>query len=158
LLAIMLGCATTAAAPQQEAKPAIVRVYVGAYANGPGRGIALFELDHASGALTSKGLAASSINPSFLAIHPSKKFLYAVNEIDNFGGKKSGGVSAFAIDQETGKLTPLNQQSSGGDGPCHISIDRAGKTALVANYGGGSVEALPIDESGRLGNPTSFIQ
>lgn len=158
LTAILLACATTAAAPQQEAKPTKLRAYVGAYAKGPERGIALFEFDQKTGALTPKGLAAASINPSFLAIHPTRKFLYSVNEIDAFDGKKAGGVSAFAIDQETGKLTLLNQQTSGGDGPCHLTVDRTGRTVLVANYGGGSVESIPIDENGRLGNPTSFIQ
>lgn len=158
LIALVFACATTAATPQQDSKPTKLRVYVGAYANGPERGIALFEFDRETGAFTPKGLAASSINPSFLAIHPSRKFLYSVNEIDTFGGKKAGGVSAFAIDEDSGKLALLNQQTSGGDGPCHLTVDRAGKNVLVANYGGGSVESIPIGKDGRLGTPVTFVQ
>ena len=78
-------------------------------------------------------------NPSFLAIHPEKRYLYAVNEVGEFAGQSSGAVSAFSIDSETGALTFLNQQPSGGGAPCHLSVDATGKFVLTANYGGGSV-------------------
>jgi 6-phosphogluconolactonase len=81
-----------------------------------------------------------------------------VGEVSDFAGKKSGGVSAFAIDASTGNLTLLNQQSSGGTGPCHLVVDKAGKNVLVANYGGGSVAVLPIQADGRLSEATCFIQ
>ncbi len=104
-------------------------------------------------------LAGEAKNPSFLAIHPNKRFLYAVGEIDDFEGQKGvGGVSAFAIDQKTGDLTLLNQQSSGGAGPCHCVVDKAGKNVLSANYGGGSACVHPIQEDGKLGKSTSFKQ
>src|ERR1051325_7345483 len=108
--------------------------------------------------MSSPTLAAETTNPTFLAVHPNQRFLYAANETDKFGGKKSGAVSAYAIDSKTGKLTLLNQQPSGGDGPCHLVVDSTGKNVLVANYGGGSVEVLPVREDGRLGEPTTFIQ
>src|SRR5262245_61712178 len=92
------------------------RVYVGTYTNGKSQGIYLLELDRTTGALTSKGLAGESVNPSFLAIHPSHRYLYAVDEIDTFDGKKTGAVSAFAIDAASGKLSRLNRQSAGGTG------------------------------------------
>ncbi len=133
-------------------------VYVGTYTGGKSKGIYLFHLDMASGKLTAVGLAAETTNPSFLAIHPGRRFLYAVNEIENFDGKKSGAVSAFAIDPETGHLTLLNRQPSGGAGPCHLVVDKQGKNVLVANYGSGSVAVLPIQADGRLGPPTSTIQ
>ncbi|MCI0534205.1 MAG: lactonase family protein, partial [Verrucomicrobiales bacterium] len=132
-------------------------VYFGTYTGESSKGIYVARLD-ASGKLGSPELAAEIASPSFLAVHPNRKFLYAVNEIGNYQGKKAGGVSAFAIDQETGKLTLLNQQSSIGDGPCHLVVDKAGKQVLVANYGGGSTTVLPIDREGRLGESTAFIQ
>jgi 6-phosphogluconolactonase len=118
----------------------------------------VLELDPASGALTAPRLAAEAVNPSFLAFHPSHRFLYAVGEVEDFGGKKAGGVAAFAINPEDGTLTSLNGQSSRGAGPCHLSVDRQGKNVLVANYGGGSVAVLPIGEDGRLAEASTFIQ
>jgi 6-phosphogluconolactonase len=67
-------------------------------------------------------------------------------------------VDAFALDAKTGKLTPLNQQNSGGSGPCHISVDATGKCLLVANYGGGSIAALPIHADGSLGEAATILQ
>src|SRR5262249_38157573 len=81
----------------------------------------------------------------------------AVNEIDNFDGKKSGAVSAFEIEPESHKLRLLNQESSGGTGPCHLTIDRSGRNVLVANYGGGCVAGLPIQDDGRLAPATGVI-
>jgi 6-phosphogluconolactonase len=133
-------------------------VYVGTYTDGRSKGIYLFRMDLTSGQLTPIGLAAETANPSFLAIHPNHRYLYAVNEIGNFEGTDSGAVSAFALDPVTGKLTPLNQQSSRGGGPCHLIVDREGKDVLVANYGGGCVAVLPIQPGGRLGPATCFIQ
>ena len=100
-------------------------------------------------------------NPSFLAISPDKKFLYSVAEIryaSVFDSGKTGGVVAFAIDQDTGNLKLLNEQPSGGAGPCHLIVDKAGKNVLVANYGGGSVSVLPIAEDGTLKPPSCTIQ
>ena len=91
-------------------------------------------------------------------MHPSRKFLYAVGEVGEFGGEKTGAVSAFTIDAASGSLSLLNQQSSRGQGPCYVTVDRAGKNALVANYGSGSVACLPIGGDGRLAPASSFIQ
>jgi 6-phosphogluconolactonase len=126
-------------------------VYVGTYTQGKSQGIYRFDLDMASGKLSGRALAAKTVNPSFLAIHPSRPHLYAVGEVDDSSGKKVGGVSAFAIDPKSGGLKLLNQQSSGGAGPCHLVVDRTGKNALAANYGGGSACCLPISEGGKLG-------
>jgi 6-phosphogluconolactonase len=158
----LLGCSVagwpgdSSAELAADAKP--YWVYVGTYTSAKSQGIYLLEFDAATGSLTSKGLAGASTNPSFLSIHPSQKYLYAVGEVDDFGGKKAGAVTAFAIDSKTGMLTQLNQQTSGGAGPCYLTVDRAGKNTLVANYGGGSVEVVPIQDDGRLGQPTTFIQ
>ena len=142
-LAFLLGCAShpraEAAATPRNGKEFLV--YIGTYTGGKSKGIYVARFDSLSGKLGGPELAAETVSPSFLAIHPNQRFLYAANETGDFAGKKSGAVSAFAIDSHSGKLTPLNQQPSGGDGPCHVAVDKTGKTLLVANYGGGSVEA-----------------
>jgi 6-phosphogluconolactonase len=114
--------------------------------------------DAATGKLAPAQLAAEISSPSFLAVHPGNRFLYAVNEVSKFEGKPAGSVSAFAIDAATGKLALLNTQTSGGPGPCHLIVDKAGRNVLVANYGGGSVEVLPIARSGALELPSTFVQ
>ena len=134
------------------------RVYVGTYTGDGSKGIYQTVLDLKTGKLSPVELAAEVTNPSFLAVHPSQKLLYAVMEISDFEGKKAGGVGAFSIDPTTGKLKLLNQQGSGGPGPCHIVVDHSGRFALVANYGGGSAGTLPIKEDGNLGPMASFVQ
>lgn len=132
-----------------------LRLYVGTYTRGQNssKGIYRTILDTDTGELYNPVLAAEATNPSFLEIHPNGKYLYAVSEV---GG--SGGVSAFAVDKSTGDLTLLNQQSSGGAGPCHVNIDHTGKNVLVANYGSGSASVIPIKSNGSLGEPTGFVQ
>lgn len=132
--------------------------YIGTYTGKGSQGIYVAEFDLASGQLDKPSLAAKLDNPSFLAIHPSGKYLYAAGEIGNFQGKKAGAVSALEIDASTGKLTLLNQQSSMGAGPCYVTVDRSGKVALVANYGGGSIASLPIGSDGKLAEAASAIQ
>src|SRR5205823_4616186 len=100
------------------------------------------ELDARSGALGSLALAAETPSPSFLATDPNHKFIYAANELDRFQGQPGGAVSAFSIDAASGTLRLLNQQPSGGAGPCHVSVDNSGKVLFVANYGGGSVASF----------------
>ena len=152
--------APSSRADQQKAEPnaQTLLVYVGTYTGPKSKGIYLLRMDLASGALTAPEVAAEVANPSFLAVHPSRRFLYAVGEIGNFAGRKSGAVSAFAIDPESGKLKLLNQQPSGGTGPCHLTVDGAGKNVLAANYSSGSVCVLPIGEDGRLAEPSEVVQ
>jgi len=133
-------------------------VYFGTYTGPVSKGIYVSRLDLASGALSAPQLAAHTTSPSFLAARPQGDVLYAVNEIDKFQGKPAGSVSAFTIDKKTGMLTLLNQQSSGGPGPAHLAVDRTGTNVLVANYGGGSIEVLPVDRDGRLKTATAFVQ
>lgn len=133
-------------------------VFFGTSTSGASKGIYVSRMDD-SGKLSAPVLAAETANPTFLAIKPgSNPLLFAANEINDFGGKKSGAVSAFAIDAAAGKLTLLNQQPSGGEGPCHVSVDATGREVLVANYGGGSVESLPVKADGSLGEPVDFVQ
>jgi 6-phosphogluconolactonase len=133
--------------------------FVGTYTGTKSKGIYRLEYDPATGKLGEAQLAAETKNPTFLAVHPSHRFLFAVSEIGNFaGGKNSGGVSSFTLDTGSGALTALNQQPSGGAGPCHLTTDKAGKFVLVANYGGGSAAVLPVGTDGRLGAPVSVVQ
>lgn len=132
-------------------------VYVGTYTGGKSQGIYLFRMDLSSGQLQAAGVTPSD-NPSYLATDPAQRYLFAVGELDNFGGKKAGSVSAFSRDPKSGQLALLNEQSSGGAGPCHLVVDRSGKNLLVANYSGGSVAVLPIDADGRLQKASDFVQ
>jgi 6-phosphogluconolactonase len=139
--------------------PKELLVYIGTYTKKDDQGIHWLKLDLENGKLTPVGKLAGQKNPSFLAIHPNKKFLYAVNEIGDYKGQKAGGVSAYSIDAETGALTFLNQQSSGGGAPCHLVVDATGRNVLVANYTGGSVASLRIaKKNGRLRKTTAFVQ
>ena len=133
-------------------------VYVGTYTAQQSKGIYAYRFNAATGQLASLGLAAETNNPSFLAVHPSQKFLYAVNETGNFENQKSGALSAFAIDGRTGKLTLLNQVASRGADPCYVAVDKTGQHAVVANYSGGSVAVFPVLKGGRLGEATGVLQ
>jgi 6-phosphogluconolactonase len=160
--ALILGLATSAAtlavvaAQSSTGASGAMFVYVGTYTSEKSQGIYRLKLDLASGTLSAPEVAATVTNPSFLALDPGKTHLYSVNETGKFADKPTGSVSAFSIDAATGALTPLNQESSGGSGPAHLSVDKAGRTVLVANYGGGSVASLPIG-AGRLEPAASVI-
>ncbi|MHC4738753.1 MAG: lactonase family protein [Planctomycetota bacterium] len=132
-----------------------VAVYLGTYTRGENssKGIYRSVLELETGKLSKPVVAAEAKNPSFLEIHPGGKFLYAVG-----GAGGTGSVSAYAIDRETEDLKFLNQQPSGGAGPCHVSIDHKGKNVLVANYTGGNASVIPIKADGRVGEPTGFVQ
>ncbi len=133
-------------------------VFVGTYTGGKSKGIYRCEFDPSTGKLSEPILAAETASPSFLAIDPSRRFLYAVGETGGFQGKKSGSVSAFTLDAKTGELKLLNRQPSSGEAPCHLVVDRQGKHVLVANYTGGNVSVLRIEKDGRLGERTAFVQ
>ena len=135
-----------------------VRFYIGTYTGAKSKGIYMSTLDLATGQASTPELAVETISPSFLAIHPNGRFVYAANEIEKFAGQPSGAVSAFAVDAASGKLTQINQQASGGGSPCYLVVDKSGKAVLVANYGGGSVASLPIQKGGGLGEATALIQ
>jgi 6-phosphogluconolactonase len=131
-------------------------VYFGTYTGKTSQGVYVSRLNRASGSLSAPQLAAATPNPSFLAVHPARLFLYAVNEVSTFDGRPGGSVSAFAIDRASGTLTLLNRQSSAGADPAHLVVDRSGRHVLVANYSGMTVAALPIDGGGRLKPPTAI--
>lgn len=147
LLWLLITMVTASSVPAASS-----RVYIGTYTRGISRGIYTTTFDERTGRLGEPVLAAETVNPSFLAIHPKKPYLYAAGESGT-----SGGVIAFAI-QPDATLKLINTQSSGGSGPCHLSLDASGRTLLVANYGSGSIAALPVAPDGSLGAPSSTIQ
>jgi 6-phosphogluconolactonase len=133
-------------------------LYVGTYTEG-GRtdGIYLIRMDSRSGKLRQVGAVDAGANPSFLAIHPNGRVLYAVNEVEKHDGKPTGAVSAFAIASDTGALTRRNEHPSEGGAPCFVSVDRSGRVVFVANYAGGSVALLPIQADGSLAPATHVV-
>ncbi|MFN0067400.1 MAG: lactonase family protein [Limisphaerales bacterium] len=132
--------------------------FIGTYTGEKSQGIYVSRFDDEAGTLAAPRLAAESVSPSFLAARRDGLALYAVNEVGEFAGQPGGAVSAFSLDAKTGRLTALNQVSSGGGGPCHLAVDRAGKHVFVANYGGGSVAVIALEPDGRLGRRTAFVQ
>ena len=133
-------------------------MYVGTYTEGTSKGIYAYKYDAKTGKLTSMGLEAATPDPTFLALHPNGKYLYAVNEVNTFQGQPAGSVTAYSIDKASGKLTQLNQVSTKSPGPCHLIVDATGKTLMVANYAGGSFTSYLIGADGKLSEATSFIQ
>lgn len=126
-------------------------LYVGTYTEKGSEGIYVYKFDAGSGRLSRLHTVKGVVQPSYLALNESRRYLYAVNELVEYEGEKSGSVSAFAINQKNGDLTLLNKQPSKGDAPCHISISNNEKFVLVANYLGGNVSVYPIETDGRLG-------
>lgn len=124
---------------------------------GNGRGIHLFQVDRSSGVLTPAGIFEMGTSPSCLAVNTAGTHLYSANETDRIGKGQEGTVSAFAIHRQTGQLELLNTVPSGGAGPTYVSIHPSGRFLLVANYFGGSVAVIPIQEDGRL-SPPSDVQ
>ncbi len=147
-----IGITTSAA---QNAKSDNSLVYAGTYTNAAdgsahGEGIYLFEANPTTAELSHGRLVAKTPNPAWISLHPSKKYLYAANEMTGPDSARSS-VTAFAIDRASGDLTELNSVSSEGAGPAHMSIDAQGKFVFVANYAGGTIAVLPIHENGSLG-------
>ena len=157
LAAFTFGCGGADPAAAPEAAPGTHIAYVGSYTRGEAQGISAYRFDSGSGDMTPIGLVAESPNPSFLAVHPNGRRLYAVNEGDP-DSPSNGSISAFEIDSATGNLTFLNKVDSMGDGPCHIAVDKTGKFVFVANYGGGSVVSYRLQADGSLGDLASHIE
>lgn len=131
-------------------------VYVGSETRKEGghrkEGITVYQMDRESGSLTLVQEAESGENPSFLALHPNRKFLYAINEV------REGRATSFAIDPDSGRLKMLNTAMVKGLGPCYISIDPTARWACVANYGGGSLSVLPLRGDGTIGDAVDTVQ
>jgi len=133
--------------------------YVGTYTtDGRSEGIYRLLVDTTTGAMRLDGVAAKSANPSYLALHPNGRVLYAVNELSEFRGEATGAVSAFAVERSSGRLSLINQRSSYGKAPCYVSVALVGRVVLVANYGGGSIATIPVRRDGGLQTPKSVVR
>ena len=132
--------------------------FVGTYTKGKSEGIYRCRLDPSSGSIAVESPVSGIVNPSYLAIDSIRGRLFSVSEISEFEGKPGGGVSAFALNPETGDLRLLNTRSTHGADPCYVSVDAAGRFVLVANYGGGSVAVLPVEKDGSLGEASDVVR
>jgi 6-phosphogluconolactonase len=134
-------------------------VYVGTahYTGDPAENLYVYRFDSETGRLSLHGIAAKTVNPGFLTVHPGGSYLYAVNEIGDFQGQKNGAVSSFRIDGRTGELRFLNQRPAFGANPSYVTVSRKGRFAIVASYYGGIV-SFPILDNGSLGKPASAVQ
>lgn len=153
LLSVVCAFATSVPASARE-----YFVFFGTYTGAKSKGIYVSRFDDATGKLSAPQLATETKSPSFLALHPNGKFLYAVGESASVGANRQGAVSAFAVNSTTGMLTALNSQPSGGGGPCHLAVDAKRRLVLAANYGSGSLAALPLGGDGRLDGAGCVIQ
>jgi 6-phosphogluconolactonase len=158
--ALLLAGATILPMPLSAQGPGAKEyfVYVGTYTRKASKGIYAYRYNPATGKLTEIGLVAETESPSFLAVHPNRKYLYAVNETDKYNGKETGAVTAFSIDGASGKLTKLNQVESHGTAPCHLVVDQTGKSLSVANYSSGVTAVFPVKNDGGLGEASSVVQ
>lgn len=151
-LTLSLPAISTARQKTQE-----MLLYIGTYTSGKSEGIYIYRMNMATGELKHSGTAKGIVNPSFLAIDSRRRYLYAVNEVDEFGGKPSGAISSFAIDGRSGGLKFLNQQPSLGAAPCHVTVSANDRFVLVANYNGGNVSVFPVQPDGELA-PASDLE
>jgi 6-phosphogluconolactonase len=138
--------------PWAEAAGKQYWVYIGTYTGPQSKGIYAAKFDAGTGKLEEPILAGELNRPSFLAIHPNRKYLYAVSETGN------STVSAFEIDPKTGTLTLLNTVPAKGSSACHLVVDQTGKSLVVANYGNGSVSVFRVGADGRLSESTAQVQ
>ncbi len=142
----------------------VTYVYVGNYTRiepyprGSSEGINVYRLDPSDGALSLVQTAGGVLNPTWVALSPSGRNLYAISAVPEIDGRPTGGVSAYSVDQATGQITFINRESTGGPGPAHVNIDPSGRLVMVANYFGGSVAALPVRPDGSLAPLSDFHQ
>jgi 6-phosphogluconolactonase len=133
-------------------------LFVGTQTKETSKGIYAYKWDAAKGDIKLIGLAAESEYPTFLAVSPDKKYLYAANEVDTFNGVKGGGVSSFSVDATAGKLTAINAASAKGTGTCHVAVDKTGRAVFCANYSGGSAASFHVKADGGLTEAVSDFQ
>jgi 6-phosphogluconolactonase len=158
-LAFALPIGALLLSPQIRAAEATKQwfVYFGTYTKGKSQGIYRARLDAASGKLSPAELAIEARDPAFLAVHPNGRFLYAIDESSDPAKTPGQGLTAYAIDPASGKLSRLNQLSAGGPGPCHLVVDASGRALLVANYSGGSTVSVSLQADGSLGAINSVL-
>ncbi len=149
LCLVLLALASTSLAGARE-YTALLGTYTG-NATTDSRGIYAVRLDAETGALSTPELVAGLSNPEFLALNPNGRIIYALTQVPGPGGRKSGAVAAFALEPGTGRLTPLNVESSGRGQFCHLAVDATGRMVIAASYGDPYVASFPLAPDGRVG-------
>ncbi len=122
-------------------------LFAGTYTSGKSKGIYVYDFNAKNGEVGLISFTDSAANPSYIAISANGKYVYAVNEISR---SQAGLVAAYAFDAQTGTLKLINQQSSGSENPCHLSLTKDGKWLTVANYTGGSLAVFPLNDDGSI--------
>ncbi|MDE1177284.1 MAG: lactonase family protein [Edaphobacter sp.] len=133
-------------------------LFVGTQTEEESKGIYAYSFDSAAGELKQVGLAVEAQMPTFLALSPNRKMLFAANELDRYEDKRSGAISSYTIDRKAAKLTKVNEVATGGGGTCHVSVDHTGRCVFAANYGGGSATSFTVDATGKISDAVSFFQ
>jgi 6-phosphogluconolactonase len=128
----------------------------GTYTGGKSEGVYVYKFNSNDGSFKEVSHVKTS-NPSFVAVSPNQKFVYAVHE-DAGNNGKGGEISAFSFNKKSGVLTYINEKSTEGDHPCYVTVDKTGKWVIAGNYTGGSLSVLPVQEDGSLGNAVITIQ
>lgn len=131
---------------------------VGTQTSGTSKGIYAYSFDAVTGELSKVGLAAATASPTFLVAAPDKETIFTANEVEDFGGQKSGAVSSFSLNASTGMLTQVSQVTSKGASPCHVATDHTGHSVFAANYTGGSAISYKVTGGDHLSEPVSFFQ
>jgi 6-phosphogluconolactonase len=131
---------------------------VGTQTAATGKGIYAYSFGAAMGELKSLGLAAEADNPTFLAMAPNRRTVIVANELDTYEGKSSGAVSSYTLDRASARLNKVSEVASLGGGTCHVAVDRTGRAAFAANYGGGSAASFLVGVDGQLSPAVSFFQ
>jgi 6-phosphogluconolactonase len=150
LSALLLAFVFSTTAQQQH------YLITGTYTSGKSEGIYVYKFNSTDG--SAKKISQVKIsNPSFVAVSPNEQFVYAVQE-DAAKNGKGGDITAFSFNKQTGILSYINQQPSGGDHPCYVSVDKTGKWVVAGNYSSGSLSVLPVQANGSLGAAIAIIQ
>ncbi|HET6569697.1 MAG TPA: lactonase family protein [Rhodothermales bacterium] len=143
--------------PPTLVPPERYTLFVGTYTQGASKGIYIAQMDAETGRVEVVDAVASA-DPSFLALDPTQRHLYAVNELMEFEGERQGAASAFTVDPDGAGLRFAGQQPTGGGAPCHVALDGTGRYVVVANYMGGNVAVFPVAPDGGLGARSDLVQ
>lgn len=130
-------------------------LFIGTYTGTGSKGIYVYQFDAGTGKAKWVSNTDNVVNPSFLVVAPGDSLLYACTETRTVN---AGGVTAFKFNRSTGQLKQINKQSSGGDNPAYVNVNKSGKWVIAGNYSGGSLAAFPVNKDGSLQPYSQLIQ
>ncbi|MDN3686380.1 lactonase family protein [Cyclobacterium jeungdonense] len=158
ILLIIIGIITLHFTPKTMAQSAKEILYIGTYSQNDSKGIYVLDFDRTNLSATILQTVHDKQNPTFLALHPSGRYLYAAYREGNNPEDPNGTIVSYSIDQNSGHLSLINQASSAGASPCHISVDPTGQVVFVSHYQGGNLSTFKVADSGAISEPVSVIQ